>query len=56
LQLEKTNEEHIFVEKTFAINLKHEQTLKLQTMADRDIKVDYIKAQKMEIMELEVRL
>ena len=56
LELEKSIQEHIFVQKNFAINLKHEQTLKLQTIADRDLKVEYIKAQGLEIMELEVRL
>ena len=56
LELEKSIQEHIFVQKNFAINLKLEQTLKLQTIADRDLKVEYIKAQGLEIMELEVRL
>ncbi len=43
-ELEKKNQEHLFVEKTFAINLKKEQTQKAEIIADRDIKSNYIQA------------
>lgn len=55
-ELEKKIQEHLFVEKTFAINLKKEQTQKAEVIADRDLKSNYIQAQKMEIMEFEVKL
>lgn len=41
-ELEKKIQEHLFVEKTFAINLKKEQTQKAEVIADRDLKSNYI--------------